>query len=188
MSRPKHTIHICITCGEEFNPHNGRAGVFCSMTCRKNFPPEKRFWPKVNKDGPIPDYAPHLGNCWLWTACLMKDGYGLFKGQEKYLATHIFSYESEYGKVPDGLELDHLCRVHACVRPSHLEAVTHQVNMMRGIEGMKTHCPMGHPYSGENLYINPSGNSRTCRTCRKSYMAAWHIQNRAHRVSLHSPQ
>lgn len=36
----------------------------------------------------------------------------------------------------------------------------------------KTHCPEGHPYAGDNLYISPTG-ARGCRTCRNARATAY---------------
>ena len=89
------------------------------------------FWVKVNKEGPIPAFKPSLGPCWIWTGGLSKKGYGVFSlGGVSQLA-HRVAYEWILGAVPAELELDHLCRVRACVRPNHLEAVTHRVNLRR---------------------------------------------------------
>jgi hypothetical protein len=108
--------------------------------------------------------------CWLWAACDDQIGYGLFSLGGKMLKAHRISYVLRNGEIPDGLELDHLCRVRHCVNPDHLEPVTHAENMRRGDAGkhnlVKTHCPRGHPYSGENLYIRPNGD-RNCRTCNR---------------------
>lgn len=97
-------------------------------------PVERRFWPKVNKSGPITDER--LGNCWTWTGNHNSAGYGMFYpggGQHAHmLLAHRVSYEMEYGAIPAGLELDHLCRTTDCLRPSHLEPVTHQENITRG--------------------------------------------------------
>src|SRR5439155_15947639 len=73
---------------------------------------ERRFWTKVQK----------TDACWLWTGRTNAQGYGRFdvKGIER--PAHVYSYTLEYGSVPTGLELDHLCRQVSCVRPSHLEA------------------------------------------------------------------
>lgn len=141
-------------------------------------PITERFWEKVNRTGPVSVYRPDLGQCWLWTKRLDKDGYGQFRigsrtdGSSRQVGAHRLSYEWEYGFVPVGLELDHLCRVRACVRPSHLEAVTSLENIQRGNAGiherLKTCCPRGHPYDDQNTYWRPNGN-RECRTCtRKS--------------------
>jgi hypothetical protein len=89
----------------------------------RNAPASVRFWAKVNK----------TGDCWLWTAGLDKDGYGRFRVSPTRLAkAHRFAYEVSVGPIPDGLEIDHLCFVRSCVRPQHLEAVTHDENLARG--------------------------------------------------------
>lgn len=101
------------------------------------------------------------GRCYDWTGAVSHGGYGAFRVNGRIVRASRFAY----GDVPDGLEIDHLCRRPVCVRRSHLEAVTHLVNMRRGNgNGRKTHCPQGHPYSGDNLYIWPNGR-RGCRTC-----------------------
>jgi len=97
---------------------------------------EELFWAKVDKDGPIPDYAPHLGPCWIWTGCCTDNGYGFWAYGPRLnpvrIGTHRYAYEALVSPIPDGLELDHLCRVRACCRPTHLEAVTHLENVRRG--------------------------------------------------------
>ena len=94
----------------------------------------ERFWSKVNRSGPVPAYAPHLGNCWLWTGSRDRKGYGHFYSvSTSSNLAHRWSYEDAYGPMPDGLQSDHLCRVTSCVRPSHIEAVTSKVNTERGL-------------------------------------------------------
>lgn len=96
-------------------------------------PPEERFWPKVNTDGPLPTWAPFLGPCWLWTSQMDFDGYGTLKMPSgRLLRVHRFSYEINVGPIPGGLVIDHLCRVRHCVNPAHLEAVTALENWRRG--------------------------------------------------------
>jgi len=98
----------------------------------------ERFWVKVNKSGPIPDYAPHLGNCWIWTGSSNKDGHGHFFPERRTLAgAHRWLYEQTNGPVDPALHLDHLCRVPACVRPDHLEPVTPKENAVRGVRARK---------------------------------------------------
>ena len=75
------------------------------------------------------------------------------------------------GPIPDGCELDHLCRNRACCNPDHLEPVTHLENVRRGLKGLSvTHCPVGHPYYDENTYVNSTGRltpNKLCKACRK---------------------
>lgn len=131
-------------------------------------PPEQRF-----EEGYIP--ITETG-CWIWLGATNGIGYGKFYVVDRMMYAHRFAYIQKYGEIPEGLELDHLCRNSYCVNPDHLEAVTHQENVKRGKAGEniatknreKTHCPQGHPYSGDNLYIKPNG-SRVCRTCRRDY-------------------
>ena len=111
-----------------------------------------------------------LGPCEIWTGPLNEHGYGA----ASYGLAHRLAWQAANGPVPDGLELDHLCRVRSCVRPDHLEPVTHRENCRRGDAGKhfrdKTHCPRGHPYSGDNLLL--SKGARYCRACRKAQQQA----------------
>ncbi len=114
--------------------------------------------------------------CWLWTGYLTRGGYGrLYIGSYRYEYTHRLAYEEAVGPIPDGLELDHLCRNHACCNPAHLEAVTHRENIRRGAgpdhcrrlsaaKSARPACPRGHLWTEANTYTRPSGR-RYCRTC-----------------------
>lgn len=121
------------------------------------------------RDRSIPE--PMTG-CWFWTGSLNTCGYGQIYIDGRMPHAHRAAYEAVYGKVPPGLELDHLCRVRSCVNPDHLEAVTHRTNVLRG-ESVSarcaaiTHCPVGHPYAGENLYTRTSDGARLCRQCHR---------------------
>lgn len=110
--------------------------------------------------------------CLLWTGTLTRGGYGQIRVGGRLVYVHRFAWERVNGPVPSGLELDHLCRNRTCVNPDHLEAVTRQVNTLRGVSfaasnARKTHCPFGHEYTPDNTYVNPKG-SRVCRTCKNA--------------------
>lgn len=128
---------------------------------------EDRFWSKVNKDAPVPADRPELGPCWLWTGAQAYNGYGFFRAGPLVRA-HRFAYEFFVGPIPEGLQIDHLCRVRNCVNPDHLEPVTGQENHRRGnsgkLERERTHCPQGHPYDEANTRWW-RGRNRHCRAC-----------------------
>ena len=144
---------------------------------------EARFWPKVDKDGPVPAYRPDLGPCWLWTAATDRDGYGRFSVHSRRLVyAHRFAYESLVGPIADGLTIDHLCRVPPCVNTDHLEPVTRGVNVLRGISpsalaAKKTHCLRGHPFDAENTALRRG--QRCCRTCKRAQRRAYSARKRA---------
>ncbi|QOR55386.1 MAG: hypothetical protein SHS37scaffold145_37 [Phage 71_18] len=126
---------------------------------------------------------PGPGGCWLWTAGTNSGGYAQVKRRGKKRMVHRLVYELLVGPIPEALVLDHLCRVRHCVNPAHLEPVTQQVNIGRGVglapaQTQRTHCPAGHPYDEANTYRTPSRpNARYCRTCHRSHSRAWHARN-----------
>lgn len=96
-----------------------------------------RFWPKVNKAGPVHPTRPELGACWVWNASMDKaNGYGKIFDTEtnRPRSTHVVAWEAEHGPVPAGTELDHTCRNRACCRPGHLDPVSHARNVKRGYD------------------------------------------------------
>ena len=118
-----------------------------------------RFWSHVQPDQ----------DCWIWTGATRNRGYGCVTIAGRLYAAHRVSYTWTHGPIPDGLELDHLCRNPVCVNPLHLEAVSRRTNLLRGdthaaANSAKTHCPAGHPYDAANTYVKPNG-ARCCRTC-----------------------
>lgn len=70
--------------------------------------------------------------CWIWTAARNRGGYGIIGIELRSALAHRVSYEAFVGEIPNGLELDHLCRVRCCVNPQHLEPVTRYENVRRG--------------------------------------------------------
>jgi hypothetical protein len=123
-------------------------------------PIHERFWTCVEK----------TDSCWLWTASTSR-GYGIFSWQIDHrrhtVQAHRYAYQQIIGAIPDGLQLDHLCRIRRCVRPSHLEPVTNLENQRRGLRANATHCINGHPFDAENTYVKPDGG-RQCKTCRRA--------------------
>lgn len=116
--------------------------------------------------------------CWLWTGNLNRNGYGrvMHPATQRMVVAHRLVYEALGGPIPEGMQLDHLCRVRRCVRPDHLEPVTQRENLLRGETltakaAAATHCPQRHPYAGRNLYVNPKGH-RLCRECHRLGEAA----------------
>lgn len=129
------------------------------------------FWAKVDKHGPFVPERAVLGRCWLWTASTWQ-GYGRFQlGRPRRPAlAHRVAYEEMIGPIPQGKELDHLCRVRRCVRPSHCEPVTRLVNIRRGmapsaVNRRKTSCVRGHLFDEANTLLVPRG--RSCRACHR---------------------
>lgn len=122
---------------------------------------ESRFWSMVNK----------TDTCWVWTGGLSR-GYGKFFGK----GAHRYAYEALVGPIPEGLQLDHLCRNPPCVNPAHLEPVTPRVNTLRGVgpqalNARKTHCKRGHEFTAENTYKNQG--QRICRQCSRDKARRW---------------
>ena len=150
-------------------------------------PTEIRFWKYVEKGGPK--------DCWLWTGSLI-DGHGQFyagKGQGPYSngceLAHRYSWKLHGGTIPDGMVIDHKCRVRRCQNPAHMRVVTPRVNGTENnvsplaVNAQKTHCQKcGNAYEGANLALylpprrfNRHGNprkptpTRICLTCIPSY-------------------
>src|SRR3546814_13148756 len=93
-------------------------------------PIERRLWSMISPE-------PNSG-CWLWTGYTNGDGYGGITigirsdGSRRFARAHRISFELYRGPIPDGLELDHKCRVRCCVNPDPREPVTHRPNVLRG--------------------------------------------------------
>jgi hypothetical protein len=122
---------------------------------------QKRFLAKVSKTP---------SGCWLWQAAKYPNGYGAFHSrtmQERYAHRAAFRFFKH--EIPEGCEIDHLCKNTLCVNPLHLDAVPHRENMRRsdtpmGRNARKTHCKRGHVFDTRNTYITKTGE-RKCRAC-----------------------
>lgn len=147
----------------------------------------ERFRSRVSID-------PETG-CWFWTGSDQGRGYGLFKpdpSAKRWNMAHRVSYETLVGKIPDGLQLDHLCRVRHCVNPRHLEPVTVRENVLRGISppavnARKRFCKYGHRLSGLNLYLKTRHGwpARECRTCKRFLARRWRERQKLGAAKVH---
>lgn len=138
---------------------------------------EERFWAKVY-------FPPCEDDCWTWTGARNK-GYGWFGINNRNYYAHRISYEMNVGPIPEGLQIDHLCRNHACINPAHLEPVTQQVNLLRGEtvvarNSAVTHCPSGHEYTAQNTRLDRQGR-RYCITCLRKHVHESYLRRIARR-------
>lgn len=126
--------------------------------------------------------------CMLWLATTNPGGYGIVGYRGRPIGAHRLAWILANGRVPRGLDIDHLCRVRCCVNPDHLQAVTRSENLRRGLTGKsgatigntnktKTHCPNGHEYIGWNLYVSRDGH-RDCNTCQRERVRQWRARRR----------
>jgi len=144
---------------------------------------EERFWPKVNKNGPVWNGS----HCWFWTGLILSTGYGQISmgsrsdGTYKQVSTHRLAYELLLGPIPATLTIHHLCLNRPCVHPAHMVLITRAENTLRAGSLPKariasavkhramTHCKRGHPFDDSNTYRPPHSNRRVCRICHNQY-------------------
>lgn len=124
-----------------------------------------------------------VGTCWQWTGSKTGNGYGQSSVGGKVLMAHRTFYEHFKGTIPEGLDLDHLCKVRCCVNPDHLEPVTRSENLYRSdrvgkYNLLKTHCPRDHEYTPENTRRTSKGG-RACRACERVWAQAARNRKRA---------
>lgn len=149
-------------------------------------PAEERFWERVDKNGP--------NGCWIFRARLTNCGYchhylsgSRKRGDYKEQLAHRYSWELHNGPIPDGLVIDHLCRVRNCVNPAHMRVVTFRQNTLENntspiaAKAVATHCQNGHEFTRENTALiryarkkkdgtrGPERASRLCLTCYPGY-------------------
>lgn len=107
-----------------------------------------------------------MSGCVLWTGAISETGYGKVWFQNRLQRAHRVSWIVANGPVPEGLVIDHKCRVRSCINPAHLRAITFRENVLCGEgvsaqEARRTACPRGHAYD-----IVKRDGRRGCRTCK----------------------
>jgi hypothetical protein len=169
--QPVHAKSYCKRCYARWRRHGdpgaGQPGVMS---------PEDRFSAYAMEDG---------SGCWIWAGPVSTESevpkrvsYGILVINKRHVFAHRWSYEHHVGPIPDGLEIDHLCRRPLCVNPEHLEAVTHKVNMERAWHGGTPPgmCDNGHVRTEENTGFRAASGKPFCKECtrisdRKRYYA-----------------
>lgn len=147
----------------------------------------ERFWSHVNRHGGTPyeddPLATAKGECWLWRGT---DEYANFKLFGKTYPVHRIAFRDFGHNLPDELSIDHLCRIHSCVNPAHLDPVTQEVNTDRGLSGRpaRTTCLSGHPYSVENTIWRERKNGTRFRICRICLAESKHRTYERRKASL----
>ncbi len=155
--------YTCQLCGLQFLDSPSAKRKTCGVKCARNNPtsiksPIKRFRKNV---------VVKPSGCWEWSKS--KGHYGNFSQDGVYIRAHRFSYITWVDPDVEGKEVHHLCDNLPCVNPTHLVAIPNPLHVHQSINvghlnGLKTHCPLGHPYKGENLVVSKRG-SRLCRQC-----------------------
>jgi hypothetical protein len=128
--------------------------------------------------------------CWIWCGNRTTgqsgkgtQGYGHVRYRNTTQKIYRVMFAWLVHPLPKGRkygEVDHLCRVHACCNPTHLDFTDHRTNMLRGqnapsINATKTHCIHGHPLSGNNLFYDQG--FRQCRICKRAASKRRQVNN-----------
>ena len=144
---------------------------------RKSFTEQEMiqaFWSKVDE----------TRTCWIWVGAIDNHGYGKFRYKGRALGAHRIAYMLYYDKdIPEDKQLDHLCRNRSCVNPKHLEIVTQETNIQRGVwDRRKGMCVKGlHKLTPQNTYVNPTTGKTRCITCRNAYRRKYWLEKHDNR-------
>ena len=105
--------------------------------------------------------------CVPWSKYLRESGYGQRYFRGTTMLAHRAVWIERFGPIPNGLEVDHVCKNRSCVNTKHLRLLTHAANMRFS---QHSHCIRGHLFTKENAYHRKDGG-RNCRTCHRERMA-----------------
>jgi hypothetical protein len=166
----------CINCGRTVSSQKYLRHGRCSG-CKRHFRRYGTERPSLSWEQRFWAHADIGDGCWNWNGNVGSNGYGRIRREKRELLAHRVAYEFHVGDIPEGLQIDHLCRNRVCVNPDHLEPVSPRENVLRGegitaLNARKTHCKHGHPFSESNTHITSEGD-RECRTCRAENTRRW---------------
>lgn len=190
---PAEDLKTCTECGREVDHLKRKMCEACYMRARRGGGIARRvpLDPEIaalllSVPGTSETFAERLftyidasGDCWEWTGALNK-GYGVIGrgGRGTGLdQAHRAVWQLLVGPIEDDLQIDHLCRNHACCNPDHLEPVPAEINKARGFSpavlySKRDTCNFGHPLDGRTRDSKTGKTIRYCKTCKREKMAA----------------
>lgn len=122
-------------------------------------------------------------DCWLYAGTTSSNDYGrIWVDGKSYMVHRLMWMDANNRVIPEGLHTDHLCRVHRCINPAHLDVVTPRENALRGATvaaaySKRRACKYGHTFDKKNTRMR--GNTRVCRTCQMLWQRDYHAKRRA---------